>query len=302
MGHHADPNKYAAYRDAIVLQRRIATFVLVFTVVIIALVMTFSAVQYREARCQDRAHEIAFEFMVRPDATREDIVVALQSVMQERHGSLDFLPQNDDASKTVQLEVLDTPAGYIGSRGFRLLRRSDGSNFHYELRAIFEKLCGSYPTISMEVMPNVDYERVTYHIRAMARTGSRVKYMQQSSLLTKDSNRVTTVPQLQALFPGFREFGPSTARLSSKQSAKYTIEGVSEAYYSGSPLDISVTLQCWYTEKGKPAFWRVVLGTQNIMAERNLVSLEHSVQLGLAQRSLLCNATSDCGGLDEYLR
>ncbi|AYU82737.1 hypothetical protein conserved [Leishmania donovani] len=304
MGHHADPNKYVAYRDATVLQRRIATFVLVFSVMIIALVMTFSSVQHREAPCQDRAHEVEFDFMIRPDSTHEAIVTALQTILEKRRCWLDFAPQNDDAPTMVQLNVLDTTTGLIAGRGFRVVRRSDGSNYHYELRAVFDKLCGTYPPISMEVMANVDYERVTYNIKAASLMNSTVKYLQHSSLLTKEKNRVTTVTQLQSVFPGFHQLGPSTARLSTIQSAKYTVEGVSQVYFNGSPLDIRVRVQHWLSDKGTPDFWRVVLSTQNIMAERDLVSLQSSIREGLTKLNLLCNATSSsCANeLDLYLR
>ncbi|CBZ30502.1 conserved hypothetical protein [Leishmania mexicana MHOM/GT/2001/U1103] len=305
MGHHADPNKYVAYRDATVLQHRIATFVLVFSVVIIALVMIFSSVQHREAPCQDRAHEAEFDFMIPSDSTREAIVTALQTILEKRHCWLDFAPQNDDAPTKMQLSVLDTTAGLIAGRGFRLVRRSDGSNYHYELRAVFDKLCGTYPLISMEVMANVDYERVTYHIKATSlNTNNTVKYLQYSSLLTKEKNRVTTVPQLQSVFPGFHQLGPSTARLSAIQSTKYTVEGASQVYYNGSPLDIRVSVQHWQSDKGTPNFWRVVVSTQNMMAERDLVSLQSSIREGLTKLNLLCNATSSLctDELDVYLR
>ncbi|CAM38696.1 conserved hypothetical protein [Leishmania braziliensis MHOM/BR/75/M2904] len=304
MGHHADPNKYAAYLDATVLRRRIATFVLVFSVIIVALVMTFSAVQHREARCQDRAHEIEFDFMVRSGSTREDVVTALQAIMAERRCLLDFHPQNDDTPTVVQLDVLDTMTNFIARHGFRLVRRSHGLSYHYELRTLFDKLCGTYPPISMEVMANVDYERVTYRIKALSLMNSTVKYLQQSSLLTKEKNRVTTVAQLQSVFPGFHQLSTSKARLSQTKSAEYTVMETSQVYYNGSPLDIRVVLQFWRSHDDKLGFWRVVVNTQNIMAERDLLSLKSSIQDGLATRNLLCNATSsNCADqLDVYLQ
>ncbi|KPA82502.1 hypothetical protein ABB37_03554 [Leptomonas pyrrhocoris] len=304
MGHHADPNKYAAYRDAIALRQRIETFALVFSVVVIALIMTFSAVQFRESPCQERAHEISFDTFLDPSATREQVVTALHEILNSRRGSLDIPPQNDDAASVVQLDVLDTGSSFIGSHGFRLVRRSDDSGYRFELRAIFDKLCGSYPTVSMEVMPNVDYETVTYHIKGIATTNGTVKYLQQSALSTKEKNRISTVAQLQTVFPGFHEFGGSALRMSSTHTAKYSLEGVAQVYYNGSPLDLRVAVQCWYTEKDKPQLWRVVASTQNILAENDLFSLQNSLQQGFADRGMLCNtSSSNCGAdLDIYLR
>ena len=304
MGHHADPNKYTAYRDAVVLQGRIATFVLVFAVIIIAFIMTFSAVQFREAPCQERAHEILFESFVNPSATREEVVTALQEILRGRRGVLDIQLKNDDAAKMVQLDVLDTSDSFVASRGFRLVRRSDGSRYHYELRALFDKLCGSYPSLSMEVMPNVDYEKVTYHIKGIAMTNGTVKYLQQSALSTKEKNRVTTVAQLQAVFPGFHELGGSATRMSTTQSAKYSLEGVSQVYFNGSPLDLHVAVQRWYNDKDEPLVWRVVASTQSMLAENDLSSLQSSIRQGFADRSILCNATSaNCTDqVDIYLR
>lgn len=304
MGHQHDPNKYAAYRDAIVLQRRIATFVLVFSVIIIALIMTFSAVQFREAPCQERAHEILFDTFLNPSATREEVVTALQEIMTSRRSTLDIPPKNDDAAKMIQLEVLDTDASFVASRGFRLVRRTDGSRYRFELRAVFDKLCGSYPSLSMEVMPNVDYEKVTYHIKGIAMTNGTVKYLQQSALGTKEKNRVTTVAQLQAVFPGFHELGGSATRLQSTQSAKYSLEGVAQVYFNGSPLDLYVTVQCWYNDKDKPLLWRVVASTQSMLAENDLASLQGSIRQGFAERGMLCNTTAaNCADqLDVFLR
>jgi hypothetical protein len=304
MGHHTDPNKYAAYRDAIVLQRRIATFVLVFSVIIIALIMTFSAVQFREAPCQERANEILFDFFVSPTVTREEVVTTLQEIVVSRRSTLDIPPKNDDAAKLIQLDVLDTESSFVASRGFRLLRRSDGSRYRFELRAIFDRLCGSYPSLSMEVMPNVDYEKVTYHIRGLAMTNGSVRYLQQSALGTKEKNRITTVAQLQTVFPGFHELGSGASRLQSIRSAKYSLEGVAQVYFNGSPLDIYVAVQCWLNDKDKPLVWRVVASTHNMLAENDLTSLQRSIQQGFAERNMLCNSTSlNCPEqLDIYLR
>ncbi|KPI87978.1 hypothetical protein ABL78_2914 [Leptomonas seymouri] len=304
MGHHSDPNKYAACRDAMVLQQRIASFVLAFTVIIIALIMTFSAVQFREAPCQERAHEIVFETFLYPNATRDAVVTALQEILTSRRGSLDIPPKNDDEDKVIQLDVLDTPSSFVASRGFRLLRRTVGSRYRFELRAIFDKLCGSYPSVSMEVMPNVDYERATYNIKGIAMMNGTAKYLQQSALSTKDRNRVTTMAQMQALFPGFNEFGKGATRISTLQSFKYSLEGVAQVYYNGSPLDISVTIQLWYNDKDKPLLWRVAASTQNLLAENDLISLQSSIQLGFLERSMLCStATASCAdSVDLYLR
>ncbi|GET92458.1 hypothetical protein, conserved [Leishmania tarentolae] len=304
MGHHADPNKYAAYRDATVLQRRIATFLLVFSVTIVALVMTFSSVQHREAPCQDRAHEAEFNFIISSNVTRETIVQALKTILEKRRCWLDFAPQNDDAPKVVRVDVLDTTAGLIAGNGFRLVRIREDANYHYDLRVVFDKLCGTYPRISMEVMANVDYERITYRIKATSLMNETAKYLQQSSLLTTEENRVTTVTQLQSVFPGFHQLGPSTARLSAVQSTKYTVEGVSQVYFNGSPLDIRVGVQHWQFDDNTPNFWRVVVSTQNIMAQRDLISLQSSIRDGLAELNLLCNDTSSkcAAGLDVYLR
>ncbi|KAG5468851.1 hypothetical protein CUR178_01687 [Leishmania enriettii] len=304
MGHRVDTNKYAAYRAARLLQQRIGSFVLAFAVFLIALSMIFSALQDREARCQERAHEIEFDFIVNTGYSREDVVTALQAILEERSCFLDFPPQNDDVPNVVQLDVLDTTTNFIAERGFRLVRRSDGSSYFFQLTAIFDRLCGTYPPITMEVLPNVDYERVTYHIKAVSLTNNTVTYLQQSSLFTQDSGRVTTVTQLQSLFPGFQQFGLSAERFSTTQSSSYTIEGVSQVYFSGSPLDIRVAIQHWHPDKDTPGFWRLVMSTQNIMAEQNLISLESSVRQGLALRNLLCNSTSEnCADrVDIYLR
>ncbi|KAG5468438.1 hypothetical protein LSCM1_02418 [Leishmania martiniquensis] len=304
MGHRQDTNKYAAHRTATLLQRRIGSFVLVFSVFMIALSMLFSALQAREARCQERAHQIEFDLIVSADATRGDVVNALQTILEARHCFLDFSPQNDDVASVVQLDVLDTPANFIAERGFRLVRRYAGTSYYFQLSAIFDRLCGTYPPVSMEVLANVDYERVSYHIKGISLTNRTVKYLQQSSLLTKDMNRVTTVTQLQSLFPGLQQFGLSTARLAPLHSRNYTVEGVSQVYFEGTPIDIHVMIQHWGSDHGTAGFWRVVMSTPNIMAEQDLISLESSVRQGFALRHLLCNATSEnCADqVDMYLR
>ncbi|KAG5494119.1 hypothetical protein JKF63_01954 [Porcisia hertigi] len=304
MGHQADPNKYATYRDATVLQQRIATFVLVFSFIIVALVMTFSAVLYREAPCQDRADEIELDLRLRSGLTSEGVLTALRSILEERGGWLDFPLRNDDAPTKVQLDILDTDTRFIAGRGFRLVRRNVGSNYHFGLSTVFDKLCGTHPTLSMQVMANVDYERVAYHIKALGLMNSTVKYLQRSSLTTKDRNRLTTMAQLQSVFPGFHQLAPASASLSPTLSMNYTVEGVSDVYYNGRPLDIRVALQRWFPEKGSSDFLRVVVSTHNIMAERDLLSLYTSIQKAFVAQNMLCNASSPkCAApLDLYIR
>lgn len=293
MSHHADGSANSHLREAFTLQRRIATFILVFAVLIVALTMAISAVQFRFSPCQDRAHEVIFDNFVSVKVSAEDLFASLQSIVSDRRGLLDFTVKGGQASRVETMEYLDTADELIASHGFRLVRWSDGVQYSFELRAIFEKLCGTFPRLSMEVFPNVDYEKASYHVKALAALDQTVAYLQQSSLTTKEKNRITTVSQLQNVFPGFHELEAASQRVSAKLEVSRSIVGVSQVYFAGSPLDIHVSVQLWQSAKQQPMFWLVRLSTESLFAEKDLVSLQQSISAGLKSAGMLHNATED---------
>lgn len=299
MGHTEKP-EHLNRRDALLLQRRLTTFLLVFSVVVVALMMTLAAVQNRDAACQDRAHEVVCDNLLRPDLTMEEIVKAVSDVLTARRAALD-LDVKSTSPKSKTLEVLDTSNGVIAANGFRLLHRSDGINHNYELRAIFDALCGSKPTISMEVLANVDYEKVVYHTKAISMMNGTQKYMLESSLNTKDGSRITSFSQLQSLFPGFNAL-VSTGKLTPSAVFSYTGGGSGgQVYYNGQPLDVAIGIQQWFGKDEKPLFWRVTLSTESVFAENDLTSLELSLRNAFTVNNYTC--VKDCGGtFNVYLR
>lgn len=297
---HAEKSEHLNLRNALVLQRRITTFSLGFSVALVVLMMTLTSLQYRDASCQDRASEVVLDILLRPDLSKAVIVNAISEVLAARLAVLDM--DVEDASPGIKtVEMLDTSDSIIAANGFRLLHRTDGSNYNYELRAIFDRLCGSKPTISMEVLGNVDYEKVVYHIKAISLMGqSTKKFMLESRLTTKDASRITTVAQLQSLFPGFISIS-SSGKLSVSASFTYTGGGGGQVYYNGQPLDVAVGIEQWFGKDSKPLFWRVTLSTANLFAEGDLVSLEESLQTSFRQNDFVC--AKECAGVfNVYLR
>lgn len=300
MTHH-DKTESLKHREALVLQHRIASFLLVFSVIIVALVMSTAAVQNRDAACQDRSQEVICDNLLVPTITREEITQTITDVLFARRAVLDMNAKTSLVEKSRTVQVLDTAENTIAANGFRLLHRSDGVNHHYDLRAIFDTLCGSRPTISMEVLPNVDYEKVVYHTKTISLMNGTRKYMLQSSLNTRDAARITSFSQLQNLFPGFNAI-TAVGKLSPQSSVSYSGASTGgQVYYNGHPLDITIGIQQWYAKDLRPLFWRVTLSTESVFAESDLASLEMSLQAAFIQKQYICG--KECTSVfNGYLR
>lgn len=265
-----------------------ATFAMVFSVVLVILIVALSAVQDRDARCQDRVGEVAFDSILRPSLSRDVIYSTINDVLATRHCVLDVSPAEAYQQKTKTLELLDTPQQTISGLGFRLLKRSDGNSHRYELRAIFDHRCGAVPTVSMEVLPNVDYERVTYRSKTIVMSNDTMKYMFESSLISKDAARINSFDTMQILFPGFHQVS-STSAVTTQKSWSYTVGGAGTVYFEGQPLDLTIQVQQWFEQEGKPVFWRVSLSTDSIFAEPELVSIQNMIRAAFVAKQMPCS-------------
>lgn len=300
MGHHVETSTSLNHRQALVAQTRLGTFVLVFSVALIAFTMTISALQNRASRCQDRAREILFDHYLRPDISRGEIAAVMQDVLVVRRSTLDITAKEAAQQKMKSVDVYDTSDSIISSRGLRLLRQKDGNNYRWEMRHVQSKLCDTFPPVSMEMLPNADYEKAAYHIKAIGVPKGTTVFILESSLTTKDGNRIATLQQLQSLFPGFQQFTGAN-RLTAQKTFEYTVGGNAQVYYNGVPLDIIVQVQQWFS-KGTPIFWRVTFSTENMLAEKNLISLDQSMRTAFEGKSMHCTSSSCTETVDAYLR
>ncbi|ORC93798.1 uncharacterized protein TM35_000016750 [Trypanosoma theileri] len=295
MGHHGEALPVYNHREALLVQRRLMTFLLVFSVFAVAFVLLIASVQTRQVDCQARAHAAVRVVFAHPAAADGTIAAELVAALRQRGVQAvptDGPPAPPDGH---QLNALDTTAHTLAAAGFRLLRTITGAEVLWQLRNIDSALCGSQRTISMEALPNVDYERVSYHVKAVMANGART-FLYEASVITKDKERITTFPQLQSLFPGFNVLVAPPRMLETKPIHYFT-NFSADLYYDSIPMDVELRVEEWKQPNGKTMYWRIVISSSNILAERNLKEV-YSILFGTVQEKGFMCSKEECG--DSY--
>ncbi|EPY27591.1 hypothetical protein STCU_03895 [Strigomonas culicis] len=144
----------------------------------------------------------------------------------------------------------------------------------------------------MEVMPNVDYEKVNYGVRSVLFNNRTRQFLLESKLTTQDMNRVTSFAQFQKIFPGFYKVASGSGRLDVVSTWDYTKNGDYQIYYRNSPMDIYVHIEQWST-KDKPFMWRVFISTDNILAEDSAKAIESAIRQAFTEGNMLCGSSCD---------
>lgn len=295
MGKKQGPTQSAQHREALSAKRKITTFLLTFSVVLAALVVTLGAVQNRDASCQDRAHELTFDLFVDADASENEVLSLIDETLQQRRCVLDDIARSDKVRTT---EVMDTEDALLAARGFSLLRVTLPDAFRFDLVTVLPKLCNTYPSLSMESLVNVDHEKSNYHIKAIPQANSNSAHFSFiSSVRTQDRNRFNTFFLLQSVFPGFQGLTTKAKMVIVKQF-KTSLARYAQVYFDGKPMDIALFIERW-EEKGKPLVWRVGLSTFSMQTEADAVSLYETLTDAFSSRKLKAGSSAI---LAEYLR
>lgn len=286
MGHKEAHTHAYNHRLLVGTQRKLGSFILIFTVFVISWMVFLAAVHNKESSCQYRAHEAKFQNLLQPALTYEEILSAVNTVFEARQVILNF---DDEHPKSEVIEVMDTSARLLSNNGFRLLRRHDKS-WKWDLRTFSENMCDSLSTVSMEVLPNVDYEKAQYRAIALSTPhiqNNTLHYMLSSQLSTNDPNRITSFVQLESVFPGF--YALSSADDKVLVQSMYTLNrlGSGEVYFKSTSLNVEVNIDQWM--KGdKPLFWVLGFSSDDVHAQTALQSLQRSLEAYLTENNMMC--------------
>lgn len=286
MGHKEAHTHAYNHRLLAATQRKIGSFILILTVFVIAWVVFLAAIHNKESSCQHRAHEAKYPNILTSSLTYEEILSAVNTVFEARRVILNF---DDEHHKSEVVEVLDTQANLLSNNGFRLLRRHEKS-WKWDLRTFSDHMCNSFAPVSMEILPNVDYEKAQYRAIALSVPhiqNNTLQYMLSSQLSTNDGNRISSFVQLESVFPGF--YALSSADDKVLVQSTYTLNrlGTGEVYFNGAPLNIIVEVQQW-TKGDKPLFWVLGLSSSDVHAQTALMSLQRSLGAHLMENNMMC--------------
>ncbi|EKF33639.1 hypothetical protein MOQ_002486 [Trypanosoma cruzi marinkellei] len=299
MGHNRENHAIPNYREVLLMQQRTTSFLIVFSVVAIAFFVLIVSIQTQEAICQTRAETAAFSVYAKMEVKNDSLSSALLDALNTN--GVHAEPVEKRSKSMTRIDVFDTLERTLLNSGFRLLRQPDEFGVTWRLRYLEHSVCRTERKISMEALPNVDYEKVSYDVMAINTHGGRA-FLYEAEVKTKDRDRITTFPQLQSLFPGFN------ARTASPQmvltdSVEVLTAFAAELYYGSTSLDIELQMEERKREKGGKSYWRVTLLTKNILAESNLKGVHRIVSEVVQNRSLLCDPAS-CGSAfgDPFLQ
>ncbi|RNF27230.1 uncharacterized protein Tco025E_00538 [Trypanosoma conorhini] len=295
MGHSREHPAAHNHRELVLMQHRIASFLMVFSVIVVAFFVLIVSIQKEDTSCQTRADAAAYSVYAQTtgkhDTLVSDLVAALKS-----HG-VHAEPSEAAANATWRIDVFDTHQKTLLTSGFRLLRQSGDVDWLWRLRYLEHSICRPERKLSMEALPNVDSEKVSYHVTAINTRGGRA-FLYQADVLTRDRDRITTFPELQSLFPGFNAKSASLQMVAT-DSVEVSRRFAAELYYGASPLDIELLVDQRKPAAGGTAYWQIALSTKSILAEEALRDVRGIVAEWAGNTSVLCHPSKCGAGYDD---
>ncbi|ESL10915.1 hypothetical protein TRSC58_01344 [Trypanosoma rangeli SC58] len=289
MGHAREHQAIHNHREVQLMRRRIESFIMVFSVIVVAFLVLIVSIQQGEAGCQSRADAATYSVYAQATGKGDTLVGDLVAALK-RNGV--YAEPSEETNKTRRIDVFDTQDRTLLTSGFRLLRQSGKVNLMWQLRYLERSICRPERKISMEALPNVDSERVSYHVTAINTRGGRA-FLYKADVLTMERNRITTFSELQSLFPRFNA-QTASPRMLMTNSMDVSTKFAADLYYGLSPLDIELRMEQRKPVTGGTAYWRVTVSTTNIMAEANLGKMHGIVADLVVNKSVLCHAAK-CG-------
>ncbi|AAZ10677.1 uncharacterized protein TEOVI_000266100 [Trypanosoma equiperdum] len=286
-------------REVVELQQRLTSFLLIFTAVAIAFVVLVASMQTRVATCQTQASMAIHSMYGRfgsNNSTVLDTIVASLGISGVR-----VVPVEVAAShQAIKLDVFDTSQATLQSAGFRLARQSGlASVVLWKLLYIDHSLCDPERTISMEALPNVDYEKASYRVKAITVDNTRL-FLYETNVATKDKDRITTFSQLQSVFPGFNS-KVGTPHMILTKSLSIEPEFVAELYRGSTSLSVELRVEKIQQVDNHTPIWRILVVARSPQAEQNFHRVHKVVANALAGVGALCNKEG-CGTsiVDEF--
>lgn len=290
MGHKEGHTLAYNHRLLAATQRKIGSFVLLFSVVVVAWIIFLAAVHDKESRCQKRANEVKYVNFLEKTLPLDIIISSINEVFTNR--SI-VLKETSELNSSIQVDVMDTTSQLLSRNGFRLLRWPENSWIKWDLRTVGTELCSATFPISMEVLPNVDYEKAQYRITGLSLPhvgflyNRTLQYMFSSQLRSNDRSRISTFVQLESVFPGFYSLSSSNENVAvqSSYSLKMLYGGL--AYFGGIALDVEVRVGQW-SRNSSNLFWFVELRTESLHSQTALMSIQNSLEQYFIGRKMIC--------------
>ena len=281
-------------------KRRAGTFVFIYAVVALGVLIGIQMMKTREADCQIRANIATIDLFVREtDKVKEGVLEFLSDA--DSTGDLAFHFKKN-LTQSFKVRTFDTNAATLHGRSYGLTRFTDVTDEtknDFLLKYYTDQLCGHTPPFSSSTDINSDTEEID-SARLASYNGKTNHFAFATKLQTKNNNRITTMRDLQNVFIGLRKMqvrGPLS------KVNDYTMTLYKQVAYSQDmPLD--VTVQQWSSgmEGGNNALWRISFRTEQYLIVDEAVALVFK-NLGEKFKKLgyeVCT-NSECSGLPTAL-
>lgn len=278
------------YRELLLLQKRTVSFLFVYSVMIVVFFVFILCIQTSRTDCQLRADTAVYSVYARSLGENDTLVDALAVTFRLKGVQVEPLAKGERTARRV--DVYDTAERTLANSGFRLVRRVGDARVVWHLRYLDHGVCRTARRLSMEALPNVDYEKVSYHVKAVAAKEGRV-FLHGTDVTSRDRKQIATFQELQALFPGFNAHMASP-RMLVTDSLQLLRSFSFELYYSFSPMGIEIHMEEQKRVDEDFVYWHVKVLSSNILAERELREVYRVVADLVRSRGLTCNH-STCG-------
>lgn len=293
MGHRDKDAHTYSYNHRLLLgtHRKIESFILIFTVILISWMVLLASEHDKVSKCQHRVNQARYQYVLSPDLTLEEIMSTVNTALASMQVKMNF---NADTTNGTQIvKKMDTERDLLTKSNFYLLLLEEYDSYRWTLHTYTPHMCGSTPPVSMEVLPNVDYEKAQYRSDAVVIPhflNTTHHFMLFSSLITKDPDRILTFVQLESVFPGLYALSSADDSIVTKEAYLRRDYGEGELYFNSAALDITVRIQQWKGDGEKAIFWSILLYTTSIYSELALKSLHRSLESSFLANNMFCSS------------
>lgn len=224
-------------RLQLALRRRWLSFISVFAVACVAVLLMMFSVRWRATLCQSYAKNVELIMFTKESASIDTLRVQTNDILLQ-HGFKMSPPANKSALGTLAIEqfsFLDTSTRQLRESSLELrysLRTSIEKRFPYEymLRYISQDICLDRPPFPLDAEYNVDEDYATSSTKAVSDTETTFYYF-QSAIRTAAKNKIKNANDVSATFPSTRGVvmgGPLVA----SETCQVTTAQSSRVYFS----------------------------------------------------------------------
>ena len=199
-----------ALRTQNALRRRWLSFISVFAVVCVAIILMLFSVRWTATPCQQRAKHIELVMFTKTNVPANGpVLAAVGDVLSlNKFRMSPKTNTSDEFALAEQHSFLDTPTRQLRDNSLELrysLRSTLDRRYPYEymLRYISQDLCLDRPSFPLDAEYNVDDEYASRSIKAMSDTETTF-YFFQSAVRTSQRNKMRFTNDVASTFPSTR--------------------------------------------------------------------------------------------------